>query len=410
MALLRLCKRWADARQGSVTALTVDHGLRPEAAEEALQVWAWCEAMGVLHEVLQWQPPTDRRHIQEKAREGRYALMTKWCKAQHVLHLLTAHTQDDQCETLFFRLARGSQVEGLAAMPVVSDMGGVRLLRPLLGASKAALVSTLEGFGQGWVEDASNQSGVYTRNHIRLQLVENADYEGLSKRAADMAGRFADIRNALFFNTVSCLTELVNLYPEGYATLDAGRFGRLAAEARMRVLGAVIPALTGGYHPPRAEALMLAQAAIAKGRKYSLGGMMFVPAQGLIRVAREASALPEAKPLPSRWNGMWDGRFAVSFDAKGRNGFFSIRPLGSEGVKVISGQKRLPSMMRVLPALRALPSLWHLDSLVSAPHMEYVGGDFGQVHFKAVYSCAKPLAGSPFFSFNRSSENPAQEI
>lgn len=400
MALLRLAQDWARGRAGQVVALTVDHGLRAEAAAEAGQVKAWCAELGIAHHTLCWQPPQGRQSLQEKAREGRYALLSAWCRAQHVLHLLCAHTQDDQCETLFFRLARGSQMEGLASMPLVSEMGGVRLLRPLLHSRKAALQATLAGYGQGWAEDASNQKPVYTRNHIRLQLVEPAADAAFMARVTQAADRFADIRNNLFFNNVSYLTEAVSLYAEGYAVLDRDVLARLPQEAGVRLLAALIPALNGVYHPPRAEALARLRERVAAGGKCTMGGLVFAPSRLGVLVAREKAALPEARTLHGAWQGPWDGRFAISFDAGGDVRDFTLKPLGKTGIDALSKRIPIPESQRVLPALRALPSLWHLDELVAAPHMAYRHVAFGKLCFGAMFCSAKPLAGSPFFGFN----------
>lgn len=402
MALVRQAQEWAQTMGGSVIALTVDHGLRPEAAQEAEQVAAWCHGLGVAHQTLRWQPPAPLRNIQQQARDARYTLLSGWCREHNILHLLTAHTQDDQCETLFFRLARQSQFEGLAAMPLVSDVYGVRLLRPLLRTRKAEIISFLERSAQDWLEDASNALPVYTRNRIRQQLTQA---EGISGQAAVLASGFADIRNALFFNNVSLLTECAEIFPEGYARLDIARFNALPEDAAVRVLGALICALNGQFHAPRREALQRLFTALCQGRGEPLGGLVFRVGREQILIAREQAALPAPLPLPRQWQGLWDGRFRVDFSGPGG---FTLRPLGSDGLAQAMAEVALPSCARVPVALRALPSLWHLDSLVAAPHIGYCkeGAD---IRFDAVLRSAKPLAGSPFFGLNRRSETLLQE-
>ncbi len=407
MALLWLAQAWAKACGGMVTALTVDHGLRSESAAEAAHVAQWCKAWGIAHETLRWSPPIERSSLPEKAREGRYALLAEWCKAHHVLHLLTAHTRGDQCETVFFRLARGSHVEGLAAMPLVSDVMGVRLLRPLLHSHKEELALLMRAMGQAWIEDPSNQNTQFSRNHIRVQLAQEAAYPAFSERVTEVAEQFAEVRNALFYNNVSSLTEAISLYPEGYASIDAGVFAGLSAEAQLRVLGALIPTLKGDYHPPRSEALLRLLEGIGAMRKCSLAGLAFTPSKGMVHVVREPASLPCPLAVSHGWQGVWDGRFAVRFVGAGTD--LSIRALGSAGLAQISESVRLASHRRVLPALRALPALWHLDELVAAPHIPYVRNGYENVLFEAVFCSAKPLAGSPFFSFNTMYPTSLQE-
>lgn len=110
LALLHLAAGWARAQGGAVVALTVDHGLRPEAAAEAAYVGGVAQALGVPHHVLTWQGAKPGGNIAAAARDARYGLLEAWCAGAGVLHLLTAHTRDDQAETVLLRLARGSGV------------------------------------------------------------------------------------------------------------------------------------------------------------------------------------------------------------------------------------------------------------------------------------------------------------
>ena len=139
MALTLLAHDWAKARSGRITALTVDHGLRAEAAQEAATLKQWCETLGIAHCVLRIQDSGFKIQgkIQEAAREARYGLLTDYCRQHRILHLLTAHQREDQTETFFFRLARGSGLMGLACMANISQRDGIRLLRPLLSMPKA---------------------------------------------------------------------------------------------------------------------------------------------------------------------------------------------------------------------------------------------------------------------------------
>ncbi|MGH6981766.1 MAG: tRNA lysidine(34) synthetase TilS, partial [Stellaceae bacterium] len=167
MALLLLAREWAAARQGDVTALTIDHKLRPEAAKEARRVARWCKARGVVHRTLAWRGKKPKGDIQAAARAARYRLLEDWCVDAGVLHLLLAHHQDDQAETFLLRLARGSGLDGLAAIAPVAERPGCRLLRPLLAMSHGRLVATLEARGQVWLDDPSNDNERYARVRMR---------------------------------------------------------------------------------------------------------------------------------------------------------------------------------------------------------------------------------------------------
>ncbi|MEK9646358.1 MAG: tRNA lysidine(34) synthetase TilS, partial [Alphaproteobacteria bacterium] len=139
MALLLLAAAWAADRSGRVTALTVDHGLRAEAAAEAAEVARRCRARGIACETMRWDGDKPATGIQEAARSARYDLMTGWCRDRAVAHLLVAHHAGDQAETFLYRMGRGSGADGLAGMPAAVVRAGVRLLRPLLDVAPERL-------------------------------------------------------------------------------------------------------------------------------------------------------------------------------------------------------------------------------------------------------------------------------
>ena len=101
-----LCLALLTSQIADITALIVDHGLRPESTTEANAVQQQLIQHGIEAEVLTWraeEKPTS--NIQAAAREARYKLMADWCAANDVQHILVAHHQDDQAETFLLRLS-----------------------------------------------------------------------------------------------------------------------------------------------------------------------------------------------------------------------------------------------------------------------------------------------------------------
>lgn len=254
MALLLLTHAWAQKNNGKAIALTVDHGLRPEAKLEAEKVAQWCSARGIEHHTLTWKPPSPETTLQQEARDARYALLTKWCKAHGVKDLLTAHHRGDQAETLFFRLARGSTIRGLACMQNISELNGIRLVRPLLSFGKKELIEYLQQQKQEWIEDPSNQNMRYTRNSIRAQLQSLPDADDIEMRAANVASAFGRIRAKLDAKTAAAFHSTVILDRDS-ATIDATSFTNLPPEIALLMLAELIQKLTGDDHPPRTEKL-----------------------------------------------------------------------------------------------------------------------------------------------------------
>ncbi|MGB1548602.1 MAG: tRNA lysidine(34) synthetase TilS, partial [Alphaproteobacteria bacterium] len=219
LALTLLAAEWAKARGGVVLALTVDHGLRREAAAEARQVGKWLRAQRIPHRILRWEGKKPKTGIQEAAREARYGLLTERCRKEGILHLLLAHHQEDQAETFLFRMMRGSGIEGLAAMPRLAEREDLRLLRPLLEIPKARLRATLEAAGQDWIEDPSNADRAFARVRLREAFPALAGKGVTAERVHKMTQHLARVRAELDGTTALLLAAGATLYPEGHARL-----------------------------------------------------------------------------------------------------------------------------------------------------------------------------------------------
>lgn len=204
MALLWLLQGWAAERGIYVYALSVDHGLRVDAAGECKVVAEYCEGFEhVEHVTLKWLAPCDVR-VQEEARKARYALMSEYCAKQDVQHLFLGHHADDQAETFLFRLAKGSGLDGLSGMVAMQamdhEMGDIILCRPLLRVPKDALVTTCGAQDISFIDDPSNDDDEYARVRLRAAS-EVLAKEGLSaKRLGVTAMRMARARYALDHN------------------------------------------------------------------------------------------------------------------------------------------------------------------------------------------------------------------
>jgi len=182
MALLRLAHHYWGVADRSLVALTVDHGLRPEAAHEAAQVAGWCDALGVEHHILNWAFD-GKGNLSAAAREGRYQLMADFCQSRGIGHLYTGHTIDDQAETVLMRFARGSGVDGLAGMARETALWGVTVVRPFLAvASRVDLRAILKEYGQFWIDDPTNDDPSYDRVKAR-ELFTHLGPLGISVRS-----------------------------------------------------------------------------------------------------------------------------------------------------------------------------------------------------------------------------------
>lgn len=264
MALTLLVDTWARSQGGRVTALTVDHGLRAEAAAEAAQVKAWLTARGIVHESLRWEGDKPRTGIQAAARRARYELLLDWCRRHGVIHLFLAHHADDQAETVAMRQARKSGPEGLAAMalispPPVPGPRWPRLLRPLLPVRKERLEATLRAMGQPWIDDPSNLDLKFERVRIRRRLFAEP---GAVERFAALAAAHAETRAKSDRELAGWLAQAVTLHRDGRAAVDHQAAAQVPAPLREAFWRRIVMTVGGKPLPPRREKIARLAAAV----------------------------------------------------------------------------------------------------------------------------------------------------
>src|SRR5712671_1261567 len=199
IALMWLAARWrrALARGPRLIAVTVDHGLRPGAAAEARYVKRLARSLDLPHRTLRWTGPKPKTGLPAAARTARYRLLAQAARASGATHILTAHTRDDQAETLLMRLLRGSGIGGLAAMARESERDGVLLARPFLHVSKSQLVATLKKAKIGFADDPTNRDTSFTRPRLRAIMPVLAAEGGDARNLARLASRLARANQAV---------------------------------------------------------------------------------------------------------------------------------------------------------------------------------------------------------------------
>jgi tRNA(Ile)-lysidine synthase len=292
---MHLVAAWAEARQGPpVHVACVDHGLRVESATEAENVVQAAERLRLPARILPWSGPKPATAIQERARAARYALLADHGRAIGATHLVTAHTLDDQAETVLFRLARGSGLAGLGGMARETRRGDLVHLRPLLGVRKQALVDLCRRNNWALIDDPSNHDEAYARTRWR-RLMPLLAAEGLTPEClARFAGRVRRGDEALSALADSADREtLLEAAPEGL-TYDFPALSRQPDELVVRVVANALTRLADGPGPRlgRLETLVAElQHCVAAGlplRRTLNGCRVVLSAEGGLSFAREA--------------------------------------------------------------------------------------------------------------------------
>lgn len=342
-ALLHLFRQWSRRHAGAPDAivLTVDHGLRPEAADEAAKVAERCKAMGFEHRTLCWQGEKPTSGIQKAARDARFQLMREAMSVEGAEALLLAHHRDDQAETFLDRLARGSGPYGLAAMAKVSERDGITLHRLLLDVSKARLVASMKAAGLDWCEDPSNDDERYRRVGMR-KLLPLLDEAGLgAERLAGTARamrRAADALDAWVDNLVQTHVEQ---HAVGPCRVPVSALDGLPEEIALRLFARLLRDCGGSDYVPRLSSLETAVSELLSGSvrtdkaaiKRTLGHCVIELHDGSVLISREFGRQPpRAIELVPGQRAVWDRRFEFSLESAAPEPI-RIEALGAGGLR-----------------------------------------------------------------------------
>jgi tRNA(Ile)-lysidine synthase len=278
----------------------VNHGLRPDAAEDAAAVAKAARTCGCpYHEAavdVRAAASRERRSIEDAARRERYAFLARVADQVHAAIIATGHTLDDQAETVLMRLLRGSGPRGLAGIPPVRPHDGVRVIRPLIEISRAGITEYLARRGLDAREDSTNRDVAMLRNRVRLVLLPilegyNPDVRRALARLAEVVRDEADALDALSAAEVEAVLHgtnaSVHIPPEAFASLPVALQRRVLREAIRRVRG----------NDPQIAFVHIEEArlGVLSGRS---GGVYEAP--GGVRVIRRPEAIEVTAGVPRR--------------------------------------------------------------------------------------------------------------
>lgn len=375
VALMHLAALWTASlaeRSPVVEVATVDHGLRPGSSAEAARVGGMARELGLAHRTLTWNGEKPGRAVQKHAREARYRLLSEAARRTGVVPaaVVTAHTSDDQAETVLMRLARGSGPDGLAGMAAVRPLepgGSVCLVRPLLDVARADLRAWLNAHGIAWLDDPSNEDRRFERTRLRAAAPALHGLGLTPRMLALAAGRQRRAVAALERTTDALLTTAVDLNGGAFAGILGTAYAAAPEDIRVRLLTRLL-GMFGGAAPRAelAEVERLATALAGAGPvRATLGGCAVRTTAREIRIFREAgrAVLPQLALAPGETM-RWDDRFLIAH-APGPAGLaVTVRALDpalyAELRRRASPRPSIPSR-----AAATLPAVWAGDRLVA---------------------------------------------
>ena len=352
IALLHLAQRVLGSDRLAVA--TVNHNLRDTQAELDL-VARHAAALGVPHHVLDWHWD-GKGNLQAAAREARRGLLTAHADALQIDHILLGHTRDDQAETFLMRLARGSGVDGLAAMQSVDG----QFFRPLLHVTREELRAWLRAEGLDWAEDPSNADPRFDRVRARAMMGQLSELGLTVDRLVATADLMAEERRVL----VEAARDFGRRHTEtqgGDVLVEAAGFWDLPPSLATRVLAGLILWFSDTAYKPRSAELSQWKDRLAGGKPAPLGGVLACAEGDHLRIYREAAAVQGSVPVSKTASGtIWDRRWTISHPIGLQNA--RIAALGAELERF--GTWRDHPLPRA--SLEMSPALWQDGAFVAS--------------------------------------------
>jgi tRNA(Ile)-lysidine synthase len=395
MAMLTLAHNWTRVWGVRLWVVTVDHGLREEARDEADMVARVCKELGHPHAILRWHWD-GAGNLQAAARMARLQLIDRWRMGLEVV--LMAHTADDVAEGFLMRLARGSGVEGLSAMSdsswvtphkeipkrqltaeevtqtcapplphrrvagVPAYSSGFRLIRPLLQERREDLRHYLRVLKGTWAEDPSNTDPRFERVRWR-QAMPDLAFLGLDvPRLAGTATTLARASEALEARAADVTDRIMTpLTGSGEIVMDRKALAGVEEETQLRLLARALQWVSQADHRPRIAPLEKLLDRVLSGGGGTLHGCEVRIYGDHLRMWREYGAV---KNITAQPGDMWDRRFRLTGPGT------EVRALGDDG------WSQLPKGNRNVPyhAARSLPALFDQEVLVSCPSIGHLTG------------------------------------
>jgi len=393
-ALALLARQWAAERGGAIRAFVVDHGLRPESAAEAAAVADRLRSRGIATEVLVWHGPKPTSGLMAAARDARLALLAGACRRKGILHLMLAHQREDQAETVTMRSERGSGAPGRAGIPVIRELRGMRILRPLLPVPKTRLIATLQAAQLPWIEDPSNRDHWFRR--ARLRQAPGLDHNALWQEAR----RCAAARAAADARAAALMARVVRPHRLGFARVDRGAWQELSAAECVTVLARLLACIGGQAYPVAGAKVRTVAMRVDQGTM-TLGGCIILTRGAELLVCREAGRISDRATLASGERLVWDGRWELH--AARVPDKIELRALGRDGRSALPAAVRVALQRASIPAvaLEPLPAVWTEGRLFACPPLTaWEPRRAGDVLITAAFRPTYPLTAAEFGGVN----------
>ncbi len=240
-----------------IQALTIDHGVRKNSNIEAKKVGELLKKFNISHKILSIpKKQIPQKNIEANLREIRYKMLSDFCKKNHIEFLFVGHHVGDIAENFLIRLFRGSGLDGLSPMQKISEINGVKIVRPFLEISKDELKNYLIEKNISWFEDETNDDEKFLRNKIRKFLASFDDKNLLEKRIYNASLEISKTRD--FFDEIMNENELeiIEQNADNLTIINRQKLAEINPSIALKILAKILMKIGEKKYKPRKEKLV----------------------------------------------------------------------------------------------------------------------------------------------------------
>ena len=377
VAMLVLLSEWAKANEAQIIVLTVNHNVRKESREECQYVKNLSNKLGHECHILDWYPNINLSNFQERARDARYNLMTKFCQYFGLAILVTGHHSDDLLEDYFFTSIKKGQLLAHSTNNI-RYYNDIRIIKPAFNIKKKFFRNFLISQKIDWYEDISNQSNKYSRNRIRHYLMEQG--EEFKKKSVTLMKKKKFAATKIHQELIQAIAETIKINNYGFAKINLNLFNHFSVETKLNVLNYVLTIISGSTRIPRSKSTSLIVQLLDKPDD-------FIKTLHDCVISKTAENLLIYYELGKNNSPtFWKQRFThITNHSEYQQ--FSVSTLTINDYTIIKGKINLQNLKAIAgksykKILFTLPVIKILEKVVALPHISYCDYNiFEQDHF-----------------------------
>jgi tRNA(Ile)-lysidine synthase len=258
LALTLLLNEFCQLKKIELVALTIDHKMRDDSLDEALELGKILKQKAISHKILEINfGEVPQKNIEAALRELRYNMLYEFCLNNEIKFLFLGHHIGDVAENFLIRLFRGSGLDGLSTIAEISDFKKIKLVRPLLEFEKDQLKEFLISQKTHWFEDVSNKNEKFLRNKIRNFFESLPEKNLIQKRIKNASDEISKMRDFFDSLVITKAREILKFSDEGFCFLNLKKFQETDDKIALKILALISMEISQQNYKPRLKDLKL---------------------------------------------------------------------------------------------------------------------------------------------------------